>query len=248
MKKIVLRVLVGLGILIVLGIIFIVVYGIKANSEIKKMTPVETKNIVENVFSIRETYVNSYLIKDDSSYIVIDAGNDKDVVAGGLKKLNIDPDKVVAVFLTHTDSDHVASLSLFKNAKIYFSVQEEKLLTGEESRFLFFGNKIDATDYSLLDDQQVITIGNTTVKGILTQGHTYGSMCYLVNDIYLFVGDALSLNEGKIGEFNSFFNTDSRTAKKSIDHILGLPEAQYIFTAHYGYTDDYQSAIADWGT
>lgn len=247
MKKIVLRVLVGLGILIVLGIIFIVVYGIKANSELKKMAPVETMEIVENVFSVQESYVNSYLIKDDSCYIIIDAGNDKYVVAGGLKKLNIDPDKVVAVFLTHTDSDHVASLNLFKNAKIYFSEQEEKLLTGEESRFLFFGNKIEAMEYSLLEDQQIITIGNTTVKGILVQGHTYGSMCYLVNDTYLFVGDAMSLNEGKIGEFNSFFNTDSKTAKKSIGNILGLPEAQYIFTAHYGYTDDYQTATAGWG-
>lgn len=247
MKKIVLRVLIGIGILVSLGVIFTLVYGIKASSEVKKMNSLETKEIVENVYPIQDDYVNLYLVKDDSSYIAIDAGNDIDVVAGELNKLNINPDRVVAVFLTHTDADHVAALDLFKNATVYLSKQEEKLLTGEESRFLFFGNSIDAEEYSLIEDQEVISIGNTTIKGILVQGHTFGSMCFLVNDTYLFVGDAMSLKEGKIEKFPSIFNTDSKTALKSTDNILGIPTALYIFSAHYGYTDDYQNAVKDWG-
>ena len=46
-----------------------------------------------------------------------------------LEKLNINPDKITAAFLTHTDSDHVGTLELFKNADIYISKEEEKMMT-----------------------------------------------------------------------------------------------------------------------
>jgi len=247
MKRTLKKGLIIVGIVFLAIVILIVVYGIKANSELKKMNTVGTMEIVENVFSIQDGYVNVYLIKDDSNYIAIDAGNNIEVVAQELKKLNIDPDKVIAILLTHTDADHTASISLFKNAKTYFSLQEEKLLTGEKSRFLFFGNKIDAKEYILIKDQAIFTIGKTKVKGILMQGHTFGSMCYLINDKFLFTGDALSLKEGKIVKFPTLFNTDSKTALKSMENIIGLANAEYIFTAHHGYTNDYQNATKDWG-
>ncbi|MFH1001367.1 MAG: MBL fold metallo-hydrolase [Bacteroidota bacterium] len=246
MKKIVKRGLIFSGIVLIALIVLVVIYGTLANSELKKMNTIPTGEIVENIFAVQESYVNMYLIKDDSNYIAIDAGNDIDVVAGSLKKMNINPDRVVAVLLTHSDSDHSAAISLFNNAKIYFSLQEEKLLTGEKSRFLFFGNKIDAKQYTLIKDQAIFSIGNIRIKGLLTQGHTYGSMCYLINDKYLFIGDALSLKDGKIDEFPSLFNTDSKTAKKSISKLTNLPHAAYIFTAHFGYSSDYQEAVKDW--
>jgi hydroxyacylglutathione hydrolase len=72
-------------------------------------------------------------------------------------------------------------------------------------------------------------------------------MCYLINDKYLFVGDAMSLKDGKIDEFPSLFNTDSKIALKSIRNITEIPSTEYIFTAHYGYINDYKNAVKDWG-
>jgi len=246
MKKAVKRFFIGLGLFILLIIIFISVYAYKANAELKKMHTIETKEVIAPVFALQNTYVNMFLIQDDSNYIAIDAGNDRYAIEGAMKKLHINPDKVVAVLLTHTDSDHTAALSVFKNAKVYLSQQEEKLLTGEKSRFLFFGNKIDATEYILIRDQAIFNIGNTKIKGILMQGHTFGSMSFLINDKYLFVGDALGLKEGKIAPFPTLFNTDSKAARKAMSNIIDLPTAAYIFTAHFGYTDDYQNAVKDW--
>jgi glyoxylase-like metal-dependent hydrolase (beta-lactamase superfamily II) len=246
MKKIVKRVLLASGIVVVLIGLFFGWYMIKAKSEIKKMTPVETKEITDNIFAIKDSFSDIYLIKDSNSYIAIDAGNDIAIVAQELKKLNINPDNVIAVILTHTDGDHIASIQLFKNARVYLSKQEAQLINGEKSRFLFFGNKIDAKEYTLIDDQQVFRIGNVKIKGYLTEGHTPGSMCYFVNDKYLFTGDALSLKDGRIDTFNDFFNMDSKTATKSIDRITSIPEAAYIFTAHYGYSNNYKNAVKDW--
>ena len=246
MNKIVKRILIVIGIIALLFTLISVGFIMKFKSETKGMHIIETKKIINNIYSINDSFVNLFLIQDGNQYIAVDAGNNIEKVTGELKKLNINPDKIIAVMLTHTDRDHVAALKLFKNAKVYFSAQEVQMINGKKSKFLFFGNKIDSKEYTLLQDQQILTIGNIKIKGILTPGHTSGSMCYLVNDKYLFVGDALSIKDGKIGKFNEFFNMDHKMAIKSIVNITKLPEAEYIFSAHYGYTNDYKNAVKDW--
>ncbi|MEE8340988.1 MAG: MBL fold metallo-hydrolase [Candidatus Neomarinimicrobiota bacterium] len=246
MKKTPKRLIQVLGIIILLIIILSLGYALKAKSEMKKMTPAETGDLTEDIFSIKDTFVNLFLIKDGDEYIAIDCGNDISVVSDELNKHNVDPDDVSTVLLTHSDFDHVAALKLFKNAKIFFSKNEEQMINGETARFPFFHNKISRMDYTLLVDQQIFQIGNLTVKGILTRGHTPGSMCYLINDKYLFTGDALSIKNGKIDKFNKFFNMDTETATESIGRITELIGVEYIFSAHYGYSDDYQNAVKDW--
>src|SRR5674476_667672 len=87
--KILKRILLGivLLILVIAGIYFS--YSLKMKSELKIMTPVESQQIVENIFSVQDTFVNMYLIKDGDKYIAIDAGNNADNVLYELKKLKI---------------------------------------------------------------------------------------------------------------------------------------------------------------
>jgi len=56
----------------------------------------------------------------------------------------------------------------------------------------------------------------------------------------------LSLKNGKIDLFNLFFNMDSKTAAESMGLITNIPTVEYIFTAHYGFTNDYKKAVKDW--
>ena len=233
----------GLGILILLVVILFVWYGIRAKSETKKMNPAETGQLTDSIYAIKDSFVNLYLIKSGNSYVAIDAGNSVDAVIQGLNKLRICPDNVVAVLLTHTDGDHVAALKLFSKASVYISKQEEKMINGEVSRFLFFGNSLNGRAYTTLEDNQELNILNIKVKGILVPGHTEGSMCFVVNDTFLFTGDALSLKNGKVDKFNKLFNMDSEMAAKSMDKLTNLPNVKYIFTAHHGYTNDYSTAF-----
>jgi hydroxyacylglutathione hydrolase len=246
MKKILKMVLYGIIVVIIVMVFFSVLYLIKFKSEIKKMTPIKTEKIVDNIFTIHDSFVNLFLIKDSNQYIAIDAGNNLKTVTEELHKLHIAPDKIAAVFLTHTHGDHVAAIKLFKKAKIYLSRQEEQMINGKKKVFLWFGNKIDTKGYSLIDDNQVLNIGNIKIKGILTPGHTPGSMSYLINDTYLFVGDALSIKSGKIAEFNDFFNMDSKAAISSLDKITLITGCVYMFSAHYGFTGNYIQAVKDW--
>ncbi len=224
-------------ILLLCAIIFSTVYF-----ETKKMTPAKTQEIVSDVFSIKDKYVNLFIIKNGTQYIVIDAGNSAKNVSKELNQLKIDPKDVVALFLTHSDVDHIAALDLFSNAQIYLSKAEKQMINGQTARFLFMKNKL-TSEYKLLEDNQTINVAGLKIQGILSVGHTPGSMCYLVNDTYLFTGDNMSLKNGKVGTFNDLFNMDSKTQKISLKKLAQLTGVSHIFTAHYGYTDNFKNAF-----
>jgi hydroxyacylglutathione hydrolase len=234
-----------IGLLILLFGVLSGLYIWKFNSETKSMSPVETGKIADTVYAVRDTFVNMYIVKDGKVLIAFDAGNDKKNIVKEFGKLQLDPNDVKAVFLTHTDADHTAALSLFKNAAVYISVPEEDLLTGKQKRFLFFRNSLD-TPYSLLKDRIVVKIGSTEVKMILVPGHTTGSAAYVVNGKYLFTGDTLSLKNGHVALFNDFFNMDSAREAESISSLKKLTGIESIYTAHYDMSDNFKKVFENW--
>jgi len=242
------KALIIFGSVIAVLILFAAGYFVVMKHEMKKMHTVETGQVTDHIYAIKDSFVDAYLIgSPDGDYIMIDAGNDTETIKAALSGLNIDPAKVRAIFLTHTDRDHVAAIPLFTNAEVFLSRQVEQMINGETSRFFVFGNKISRKDYQLLDDGQVIDLPGITIKGILSPGHTPGAMCYLVNQKYLFTGDVLSLKNGKVDEFSKFINMDTKTDRKSIDRLSHLEGVEYIFTAHHGVSNDFEAAFKDWG-
>jgi hydroxyacylglutathione hydrolase len=241
MKKILIRSGVGISLVLLLcGLVLVKIYF-----EVKKMSPMDTREIVKDVYAVQDGFVNLFLIKNADTYIAIDAGNNAEHIQQELARLHIDPKDVVAVFLTHSDVDHIAALSLFKNAVIYLSRAEEQMINGETSRFLFMKNRL-GYPHELLEDNQVINISGLKIKGILAPGHTPGSMCYLINNNYLFTGDSLGIKNGKVKEFNKIFNMDTQTQRLSLGNLADLSGVEYVFTAHYGFTDDFQKAFENW--
>jgi hydroxyacylglutathione hydrolase len=236
-------------ILVILGVIFAVfalligAWFIIRQSMLSKMTPAETGLVIANVYAIKDGYVNLYLVRSDSGYIMIDGGNDAEAIEKGLAELKINPEEVITVFLTHTDSEHAGSLKLFPKANVYLSRQEEQMINGKTSRFLFFGNHIGRSDYKMLYDGQILQLAGLTIKGILTPGHTPGTMCYLVNGEYLFTGDVVRLIDGKAVEFQHFINMDTPTGIKSIEKLSLLEGVKYVFTAHHGVSSDFEKAF-----
>ncbi|MDP4201601.1 MAG: MBL fold metallo-hydrolase [Bacteroidota bacterium] len=241
-KKIAYIIVGCLLIVIVLGLI----YFFKFRSETQKMSPCPTQELASGLYSINDSFVNMYLVKDGDSYIAIDAGNDAVAIAKGLKQLQIDPSRVTTVLLTHSDVDHTAALKLFRNAELRFSKEEEQMINGKTARAAGMHNSIDRKQYKLINDGETFMIGTTSVRGILTPGHTPGSMCYLVNNRWLFTGDALGLKNGKIVPFNDFFNMNTAQAVKSISNVTLLRRVELLLTGHYGCSDKFDKIAAEW--
>jgi hydroxyacylglutathione hydrolase len=244
MRKGTKRFLLATGLVVCILILLIAALGIKFKAELSKMHPLETKEIISGVYAINDGIVNMFLVKGKKGFIAVDAGNETERIQREMKKLNIDPEEVTAVFLTHSDSDHVAAVATFKNAKIYLPREEEQMINGTTARFYITRNKINFK-YEPVSDNEIIKTVGLEIKGIATPGHTPGAMCYLVNNKFLFTGDSLSLQSGKAGLFSKFINMDNETQLKSLKKLALVKGIKYIFTAHHGFNDNYEKAFAD---
>lgn len=204
------------------------IYLAKVKRETVNFMPFQTGILNKDISIIKDGFVNVYFLKNDKGYVVIDAGANASTVSKGLKKIGVDPARVVAILLTHTHYDHIAAIKLFPNAALYLSDKEEANINGPIAS-IFFRYK-----YKLLKDGDVKDIGGWTVKTILTPGHTDGSACYFVDDKYLFTGDSLSLVNGQVSTFNGFFNKNTAEQRKSLVKISSLDSMKLLLTGHYG--------------
>lgn len=225
--------------------VYLIIFGIKFYIEILKLSPMDTQEIIKDIFVVRDTYANMFFVKTGENYIAIDAGKSPKNIAKGMKELGIDIDKVIAVFITHSDYDHIAAVKIFKKAKVYFPRKEIQMIDGSTRRLSVKKNKFKY-NFEPLDEDVVVKIENAKIKGIHVPGHTYGLMCYVVNDKFLFTGDALSLKNGQVEIYSSFFNKDTKMLRNSLKELAKYPGIEYMFTAHYKYSDNFNFAFKEW--
>ncbi len=157
-----------------------------------------------------------------------------------------------SVFLTHTDSDHVGGLNLFKDATVYLSSDEERMIDRTTPRFMGFRyNPPLKRAYKLLKDGDSVQAGTTDIKAIATPGHTPGSMSYLVNDSLLFSGATIILRNGRARHFSRLHlrdltHMDIATQTESVKKLAQLRNISLMATGHTGFTTDFSSAMSDW--
>lgn len=207
--------------------------------------PEKTGRITDELVIIRDDISNIYLLTDGKTWICFDAGVSERGLLEEFKKVGISPEQVTALFLSHSDIDHVGGISLFKKATIYISKEEESLLQGKTKRIHFgtITNNRKNISYSTLRDKETIKIGSFSILCILTPGHTPGSMSFLVNNRYLYVGDLAILRNGIASNFWSKLNMDDNQNRKSLRNLVNSPvKANYLLTGHTGLSRDYNGA------
>ena len=163
--------------------------------------PLNTGRIDDHVACVREWVANIFFYTKDNVTIMIDAGYNYERLKEKMGWLDIDPDSIHHILITHQDTDHVGALEpdseqLFKDATVYLSEIENKYITGEKRRKVIHGlYKLPMVKMNnerrLLKDGQVLDIEGIKVECILVPGHTWGHMVYLVDDKYLFTGDTI---------------------------------------------------------
>jgi len=160
--------------------------------------------------------VNFFLLKIGEEYIAIDAGAVNDQTQRELHKLGISASDIVAVFITHSDQDHIGSIDLFNSATIY---------TGNTENSQF-----PDIPHQIMSDGEIIELSGMSILCIYTPGHTVDSVCYLINGKYLFVGDLL---------FNpNFARHDRELQILHREKMMGIESVEYVFTGHFGLFKD----------
>lgn len=233
-------------------------FGLKVKPQITKgkrvFAPLYSQRINENIYAMRDKDCNAFIYKKDNGIIAIDCGyKNSPNIPNALHELKLSANDVTGLFLTHLDLDHAGgidehSVQLYPKAKVYLGKLEEGYLNCKlfRKRLLFIGLKTPIKlkkGYQLLDDGQTVMVSNIKVKAILIPGHTLGHLCYLVDDKYLFTGDALLLVQGVGYAFYTMWNVNTNLLQESLTRLCELKDIEMIITAHSGYTTDIKSAF-----
>jgi len=227
-------------VLITIIAIFVLIIGIGLSYYFPMffMTPAETDQIQNtNIYVIKDFGNNVYLVNTGNGYIMFDAGLNAKNIENAIKEANINLNDVKWIFLSHSDGDHLSALTLFPNAEIFMSMDELPIINGTMKRSIFGGNNlpvgININKIIPLSNGQELIFNETIVKCILAKGHTNGSMLYLVDDNYLFTGDAFKIKNGNISVHP--YTMDENLSKNTIEQLKDtINNALIVLTSHYG--------------
>ncbi len=138
---------------------------------------------------------NCYIIGDEATNeaILIDPGEHIDDILMEVEKSGLEIKKIVN---THTHIDHVAGAVEAKNALgvgFYIHPEEEPVLQAlpeSAMRFPQFGEVSVPEVEGYIEEGDEIEIGNLSAKVLHTPGHTWGSICLVIDD-QVISGDTL---------------------------------------------------------
>lgn len=220
--------------------------------------PLNTGWIDGHVACVREWVANIFFYRKGDTTIMIDAGYNYDRLEEKMRWLEIDPESIRHILITHQDTDHVGAVEadspgLFREATQYFGEIENKYLTGEMRRKVIYHlyklpRVTIPNEKVLLKDGQIIYIDGIKIESFLVPGHTWGHLVYLIDDRYLFTGDTIWF--GADGGY-SFINSLAEDNKLAVQSLAELERKlrerdlrPMILTGHSGWTEDFKFAFA----
>lgn len=225
----------------------------------RMLNPADTGVLENGISCIRQGDVNLWFYTKDGKTLAVDAGhiNEKNI-DDDFKKINIDPNEIHHVLLTHADVDHCGGIDknaqkyIYPNAKVYISKKEEQYLNKTLHRMIKFGLKIYncvrlKEGYITLTDGEALDLDGFKVKCILVPGHTIGHMCYIVDDKILFSGDCLAVNKDGGYAFWDFFCQYPELNKKSLHHLRDeviKSNIECVCTGHSGYVNNIENLFS----
>lgn len=178
---------------------------------------------------------NCYILySGQEECLIVDPGFDADRIISVVDNLGKIPKYIL---LTHTHFDHIGALKdikeRYKNTKILLHPMEKDMLMQQSGFAMFFGIRIKDPPPAdgLIDDGDVILIGEERLEVIYTPGHSQGSISFLSrSDGFVVVGDLLF--EGSIGRTDfpggSYDQIKSSIQKK----IYTLPDEFIVLPGH----------------
>ncbi len=180
-----------------------------------------------------EFQVNCFIVHNDGNAIIIDPGDDVDVIETKIKDLNVTP---VLYIQTHGHMDHISALaelqSRFK-APVYMTTEDAKWAFTEINCMPpFFPNPPEKTPIAkYVENGDEFCFAGLRFKIIKTPGHTPGGICiYFYDNQVLFSGDTVFA--GSVGR-TDLPGGDSRILTNSLKKLLQtIPNQTRIYPGH----------------
>lgn len=185
--------------------------------------------VTDDVYGLDATEGNYAYVILGEKIILVDTGRPGQgkAILDELKSMNIKPEDIKHILITHHDIDHIGNLALLEEktgASIWASKEDIPYIYGEKNRegikrflsFLVRTRKPEQVN-SYPEDHNV-----EDISVISTPGHTPGHVCLLYKDV-LFAGDLIRTSNGQIEPMKSLLNWNTDLSMESIKKVADLP-------------------------
>ena len=179
---------------------------------------------------------NTYLLISDSSAIVIDPSVSVNAINEKLSHCNAE---LKGILLTHGHFDHVISIDILRDRfdiPVYIHKEDACMLTDGHLNgfYTFFGKEcVHRPADILLDDGDVIPLGEEKITLLHTPGHSKGSSCFIFNEdnagVSLITGDTLFANS--VGRCD-LYGGDVQQMACSIKKLHSFDKKACIYPGH----------------
>lgn len=157
---------------------------------------------------------NVYIIADKETKMtaIVDPACSMQQIEEVINNLNL---KLDMIMVTHTHFDHTRRIHDLVDKYVC-----KVFVSRIESEYYFYQcNKLQ-----LFEDEEVISLGNTRIKCLLTPGHTVGSSCFLLENS-IFTGDTIfmegcGLCTANGGSATSMFHSIAKIKQEVDDNVL----------------------------
>ena len=174
---------------------------------------------------------NCYLLVSGAHALVIDPSASAKAIS---EALNSEGATLEGILLTHGHFDHIVSLDNLRDkidVPAYIHTEDAVMLTdGKKNAFyeLFGRERAYRAADKLLNDGDVISLGDEKLTVFHTPGHTHGSVCFISNGV-VFTGDTLFADTyGRC----DLWNGDEAKMRESLHKLGMLDRALTIYPGH----------------
>jgi hydroxyacylglutathione hydrolase len=193
---------------------------------------------------VGQLQTNCYLIAaaEGAPGAVIDPGDDADIVISAAREHQV---RIETIFLTHAHWDHLGAVGRLvreTGAKVALHRDEAELLTDPQRNLsaLMFGSELDERTLAdrwklqtsplvLLAGEQLVKVGELSLKVLHTPGHTQGGMSLLVKD-KVFCGDLVFYES--VGRTDLPGGDEAALHESIHSKIMTLPDEVTIYPGH----------------
>jgi metallo-beta-lactamase class B len=143
--------------------------------------PTEPFRIVGNIHYVGAVNIASYLIATPEGHILIDTGTTTmhQGIVSSIEKLGFRPSDIKIILSGHAHFDHVeghAAMKALTGARVMAMTGDaEALERGTDTSALGASGWTPVAVDRVLQDGDTVTLGGTTLRGVLSAGHTQGA-------------------------------------------------------------------------
>ena len=152
--------------------------------------PIAPVRIADHTWYIGTEGLSAVLIDTPQGAVLIDGGMPQaaDMLVANMRKLGVAPDRLRWILLSHAHADHAgptAKIQRLTGARIAANAESATMLARGGTDDIHYGDDITfppAQADRLLQDEEVVQIGDIALTGHFTPGHTPGSTSWTWTD------------------------------------------------------------------